>query len=520
MGTLAPIGLFAYNRADYVARALRALARCPELAQSKLVIYCDGPKSEAGRSKVEAAREAARAHAPPHAILVEREQNLGLRRSMRTGVTELCNEHGRAIILEDDLEVSPTFLRFMNDALDRYADEPSVFQVSGYMFPVDIPGSTDAMMLPVTSAWGWAVWKRSWDKLDSGAGLYDRLAADPVLRRRFDLDNGYPYFQMLEKQKRGEVDSWAIGWYADMFANNGFVLYPRKSQVANRGHDGSGTHKETRSPFESDAHTGVLSRFPPSTIDEAAWKQLCSYIKREHRRAKLASVRSLVVDRVKQLRDVATNLRGALPGGHARISYAQEGEDLILARIFGDAIGTYVDVGAHHPKRFSNTYLLYRKGWRGINIDATPGSMAAFARERPRDTNIERGVTDRVETRRFYVFDDPALNTFDSARAAHLAATTRYRIVAEHDVPCAPLGDILREHGVGEFDLLSIDAEGLDDVVLRTVDWGVSRPRVVIAEQFSRDLEGHLGSALHRYLRERGYRLLAKTFNSVFYQRD
>ncbi|MFN0253012.1 MAG: glycosyltransferase family A protein [Kofleriaceae bacterium] len=299
--TLAPIGLFAYNRADYIERALRALAKCPELAQSKLVIYCDGPKSEAGRAKTDAARKAARAHAPAYAIFVEREQNLGLRRSMRTGVTELCNQHGRAIILEDDLEVSPTFLRFMNDALDHYADAPNVYQVSGYMFPMDIRGPTDAMLLPVTSAWGWAVWKRSWDNLDSGARLYDRLVADRALRHRFDLDGGYPYFDMLEKQQRGEVDSWAIGWYADMFANDALVLYPRESQVANRGHDGSGTHGETRSPFESDAHERIVQTFPPPVRDDAAWRQLCAYIKREHRRARIAGLRGAVLERVSKV---------------------------------------------------------------------------------------------------------------------------------------------------------------------------------------------------------------------------
>jgi FkbM family methyltransferase len=521
----APIGLFAYNRADYVERALRALASCPELATSPLVIYCDGPKSEAGRAKVEATRAKARELAPAHAKIVEREANLGLRKSMRAGVSALCEEYGRAIILEDDLEVAPTFLRLMNDALDRYADDANVYQVSGYMYPVDIAGPNDAMFLPVTSCWGWGVWKRSWSKLDSGAALYDRLVDDAALRKRFDFDGGYPYFQMLEKQRRGEVDSWAISWYADVFANDGLVLYPRTSQVANRGHDGSGTHGETRSPFESDAHAGVVERFPAPALDGTAWKQLCAYIKRAQRREQIAAVKTRVADAVgrapSMMRGLAKRLRSAVPSTYARQSYAQEGEDLILARIFGDqASGTYVDVGAHHPKRFSNTYLLYQRGWRGVNIDATPGSMVAFQRDRPRDTNIERGVTDSTETRRFSVFDDPALNTFDAARAKTLASTTPYRIVAQHDISCAPLAAILREHAMGPIDLLSIDVEGLDEVVLRTLDWDASRPRVLVAEQFSRDLEGHLASTMHRFLRERGYRLLAKTFNSVFYLRD
>src|SRR5689334_7464170 len=106
----APIAVFAYNRPAHIARALRALARCPELAASPVTIYCDGPKSPDGRAKTEATRKTVREVAPPHAKIVERDENLGLARSIRTGVGELCAEHGRAIVLEDDLEVSATFL--------------------------------------------------------------------------------------------------------------------------------------------------------------------------------------------------------------------------------------------------------------------------------------------------------------------------------------------------------------------------------------------------------------------------
>src|SRR5581483_2050578 len=86
--------------------------------------------------------------------------------------------------------------------------------------------------------------------------------------------------------------------------------------------------------------------------------------------------------------------------------YSQEGEDLIASRLFdGKANGFFVDVGAHHPIRHSNTYLLYRRGWRGINIDATPGSMAAFRRLRPEDINIECLVANDPSSRRFYTFN-------------------------------------------------------------------------------------------------------------------
>lgn len=279
----APIGLFAYNRPAHLARALRALGRCKELASSPLVIFCDGPKHDAARASVEETRRIAHELAPAHARVIEREQNLGLARSMRTGVTSLCDELGRAIILEDDLEVSPTFLTFMNEALVRYANDDRVMQVSGYMFPVAIPGVDDALFTPLISCWGWGVWARSWARLGTGAAHYERLATDPAERKRFDLDGAYPYFAMLESQRRGDIDSWGIGWNLDVFAAGGLVLYPRKSLVANRGHDGSGAHREQSSPFEADAHAFTPQHWPAVALDPDQNHQLREFIRRRQR---------------------------------------------------------------------------------------------------------------------------------------------------------------------------------------------------------------------------------------------
>jgi hypothetical protein len=125
-------------------------------------------------------------------------------------------------------------------------------------------------------------------------------------------------------------------------------------------------------------------------------------------------------------------------------------------------------------------------------------------------------VTATAETRTFFVFDEPALNTFDAERAKQLDKPP-YHIVARREVRCAPLATIMKEHGIGAVDLLTIDAEGFDFEIVKTVDWDVMRPRVVLTEQFAHDMEELLRSELHAYMRERGYALVAKTFNSLFY---
>src|SRR5689334_1853966 len=99
---------------------------------------------------------------------------------------------------------------------------------------------------------------------------------------------------------------------------------------------------------------------------------------------------------------------------NAAVSYAQEGEDLVLRRFVEERrTGFYVDVGAHHPTRFSNTYFFYEQGWRGINIEPAPEAAAAFIRLRPRDINLQVGVAEATGFRTYYIFNETALNTFD-----------------------------------------------------------------------------------------------------------
>ena len=201
-------------------------------------------------------------------------------------------------------------------------------------------------------------------------------------------------------------------------------------------------------------------------------------------------------------------------------SYSQEGEDLILLRILGyKRSGFYVDVGAHHPKRFSNTYLFYKLGWRGINIDPTPGSMKLFNKFRPRDINLEVGVSDSPGFLKFYMFNEPALNTFDEELARERDGKNRYRIVKVEKVKLDTLENILDKHlpKNTEIDFLSVDVEGLDFQVLKSNNWDKYKPKVVIVEILRKPLEELLDDEITLFMRKNGYKLFAKTLNSVFF---
>lgn len=208
---------------------------------------------------------------------------------------------------------------------------------------------------------------------------------------------------------------------------------------------------------------------------------------------------------------------------YASRSYSQEGEDLVLRRLFeGRPPGVFVDVGAHHPHRFSNTYLLYCLGWRGINIDARPGGMAAFARHRPRDLSLELGVSGTPGELTFHVFEEPALNTFDAALAQQRLAEG-WPLVGKRQVACQPLATILDRElprlETQAIDLLSIDVEGLDLQVLRSSDWVRYRPSAVVVEVLATDLGALLQSEVAAFLASVGYRPYAKLVNSAVFVR-
>jgi FkbM family methyltransferase len=201
--------------------------------------------------------------------------------------------------------------------------------------------------------------------------------------------------------------------------------------------------------------------------------------------------------------------------------YSQEGEDILLLRLLGNKRdGFFVDVGAHHATRFSNTYALYRRGWRGVNIDATPGSIASFEALRPEDTNVECAVSDGPQRLTLHVFQESALNTFDSGLAASYVHGG-YALKGTVELTARPLASILDDcvPAGRKIDLLSVDVEGSELAVLRSNDWARYAPEIVIIEVLDTPL-----SDVHRhpcviFLDGKGYVVVARLTNSIMLQR-
>lgn len=208
--------------------------------------------------------------------------------------------------------------------------------------------------------------------------------------------------------------------------------------------------------------------------------------------------------------------------GYATKSYSQEGEDMILRRLFeGQKSGFYVDVGAHHPQRFSNTYFFYKMGWRGINIDAMPGSMAAFNRLRPRDINIEKPVSDQKQLLTYYAFNEPALNSF-SKELTDLYTSKGFQLIFQKNLETSTLEEILNANLPENqtIDFLSVDVEGLDLQVLQSNNWDRFSPRFVLVEILNASFAELDKSDLAVFMKNKGYRLHAKSENTVFFKKS
>lgn len=207
---------------------------------------------------------------------------------------------------------------------------------------------------------------------------------------------------------------------------------------------------------------------------------------------------------------------------HAVISFSQEGEDLLLLQVFsGVSAGFYVDVGAHHPRRFSNTHLLYLQGWRGINIDATEECIELFRGARTRDLNLVAAIADDRRWCELHVFDEPALNTLNESLSESRQSEGAYRLVSRRMIETVRLRDLLAAHlPYGQrIDLLTVDVEGMDLEVLRSNDWEAYRPLIVMAEQLSsQGLDKLHADSIFRFLSDQGYVCVAATLRTMIFK--
>ena len=251
MTSLAPIALFVYNRVDHVQKTLKYLSNNFLANESDLYIFSDGAKTSSDKDSVNQVRNFCSNIKNFKSVSnVNRDKNYGLAKSLVSGISEILKKNEKIIVLEDDLLTDKFFLKYMNEALEKYQKCDEVISVHGYLYPLKNKNNK-TFFLKGADCWGWGTWKRGWDLYTEDTNfLYSKIIEDNK-EKEFNFNGSYNYFKMLEDNLVDKNSSWAIRWSASAFVNDKLTLYPPHSLIHNIGNDGSGTNSSNSNIYDN-----------------------------------------------------------------------------------------------------------------------------------------------------------------------------------------------------------------------------------------------------------------------------
>jgi len=248
MSELAPIALFVYNRPHYLIETLESLAKNYLAGESILYVFSDGPKStstELEIMKIDEVRLLIKnVKGFKEVIIQENKNNLGLAKSIISGVSKVLNIHKKIIVLEDDIFVSHFFLQYMNSALDMYKTSKKVLSIGSWNFFSSKDNESETFFCPIPDTIGWATWNDRWELFESDSSKLLAQLKKKNLIKAFNLFGAYNFSGMLLEQSKGNISSWAIRWQATAYLHNKLTLYSKYSFTNHIGIDDSATHSE------------------------------------------------------------------------------------------------------------------------------------------------------------------------------------------------------------------------------------------------------------------------------------
>ncbi len=304
---LAPIVLFTFNRPWHTQQTLEALEKNELASDSVLYVYADGAKEGATEEQLQKIEEVRQLIRKPWKFkeihIVEREQNYGLAENIVGGVTEIVNQYGRIIVLEDDIVTSRGFLKYMNDALNVYEDEERVMHITAHTFPLQFKSQSDTYFLKYVSPWGWATWSKEWRKFEISPNvLYRQLMASTWYSEEdYNSFFGNEFMKQLIANSNGDLKTWAVKWHTSIYLHKGLCLFPKYSLVNNIGFDGSGTNcgdsKTSYNLNEFDKEFINVEKELPS-LNQKALKAFANYYNIKHNKQ---GVRNKIYGRLKSI---------------------------------------------------------------------------------------------------------------------------------------------------------------------------------------------------------------------------
>lgn len=263
--TLAPIVLFVFNRPVHTRTTLESLKANALASQSELFVYSDGSRGAKDDADVAAVRAIVDNIEGFKSVTVfKQSNNRGLAASVIAGVSATIERYGKVIVVEDDLQFSPLFLNYMNDALVACEKDSRVFSIGGYSPPLEMPANydEDSYLSYRCCTWGWATWRDRWGKVDWDVREFDEFCKDETAIARFNR-GGDDMFHILKLQMAGKISSWGIRWDYAHYKNEAYCFRPSRSIVSNIGNDGTGVHCGVTDKFDVDINMQSSFSFPP-----------------------------------------------------------------------------------------------------------------------------------------------------------------------------------------------------------------------------------------------------------------
>ncbi len=286
---LAPLVIFVYKRPDVTRQMLDAISRNTLAGQTDVFVFCDGYKNDAEQESVKAVRDIvhdfAKCNYFKSMTIKESPKNHGLANSIISGVTEIIHKYGRVIVLEDDLLTSRNFLNFMNDCLDFYEDDDSVWSIGGTLKKLKSLENykKDVYACYRVGSWGWATWLERWNRVDWEVSDYDEFMKSRQKKKLFNR-GGSDLTGMLRAQHEGRIDSWAVRWGYQASKENMVSIFPRKSLVKNIGFGAGATHTALgKDIYETQCYEGFVYHLEHVGIDQRLMREYRWYLSRVYR---------------------------------------------------------------------------------------------------------------------------------------------------------------------------------------------------------------------------------------------
>lgn len=267
---LAPIAIFAYNRPKHLARTLTALRGNILAPESTVTVFLDAPRdpsAEPDCNQTLAVAESASGFAGVN--IVKRTENLGCRKAIITGISQMLENSSRVIIVEDDIITSKYFLKYMNEALDFYANDKRIHSVSGYNYPPDTFRSSNRLkrsyiFSPIFHCWGWGTWRDRWEGCDWSLETLKSSLADPVFAERLRRV-GDKQSAIADAVAAGVCDTWDVTFAMDHLRKDAWSLVPVVSYTDNIGFSGVGRCNSCDYGF---SHNNLRRCRPPADFPE------------------------------------------------------------------------------------------------------------------------------------------------------------------------------------------------------------------------------------------------------------